>query len=425
MESTRKHSSRLLIPLLGKHVTLWGMGITKDYYDTSLSNGTVKVPQMEVQSTHNVGCLDCGNVEDISGIMAANAGATAPGQQEVPCPQCGSPNTVGWQMDQPVTTEVKEFSKGRMVTEVRPPFEVFIPRDCQNPNLARKVQHRYRKPLSEAKRIWGEKAEKLKADSKLEIHEIYLEALRSLVNYNYMHDQTSESVTITETWVQFDQLAEKLQDTLREAVESQNSGLDDDEEGDQPPAQGDGFNANPDEQDQRSIQGSDDAGVSGMAGEGDGEEEDSSFEAPDGELDPVEQLEQWGIYIIEAGGVVLDWGINPMEGKIPFTFYLWELDPANVYPKGLGVDLVPLQKRLNRLDSLIELAFMSNAAGKWLWPTTQTTKPPTGVTFGRGRIRSDRRWQDCAVVCTCQRPFLTLRHGRCAQPSSTTSWFWE
>jgi hypothetical protein len=58
---------------------------------------------------------------------------------------------------------------------------------------------------------------------------------------------------------------------------------------------------------------------------------------------------------------------------------MWEVDPANVYPKGLGSDLIPLQKRLNRIDSLIELAMMANAAGKWLWPTTQSTKPPTGT----------------------------------------------
>ena len=367
---------KLLVPLLGKHVTLWGMGITKDYYDTSLSNGTVRVPQMEMSKGQDFGCLDCGNVEDISGIMAANAGAAAPGQQEVPCPQCGSQNTTSWETIKPVVTQVKKFSKGRICTEVRPPFEVFVPRDCQNPNLARKVQHRYRKPLGEAKRIWGDKAEKIKADSKLEIHEIYLEALRSLVNYNYMHDQTSESVTITETWVMFDQLAEELQETLREAVQTQNKG--DDEEPDQPPAQGDGFNANPDEQGPGKIDAVASADPN-AAGDDEGEEGGSDLlESPDGELDPIEQLEQWGIYIIEAGGCVLDWGINPLEGKMPFTFYLWELDPANVYPKGLGVDLVPLQKRLNRLDSLIELAFMSNAAGKWLWPTTQTTKPPTG-----------------------------------------------
>ena len=37
-----------------------------------------------------------------------------------------------------------------------------------------------------------------------------------------------------------------------------------------------------------------------------------------------------------------------------------------------------MQRRLNRLDSLIELAYMSNAAGKWLWPSTQTHGKPTG-----------------------------------------------
>src|SRR6185312_9196870 len=69
---------------------------------------------------------------------------------------------------------------------------------------------------------------------------------------------------------------------------------------------------------------------------------------------------------------VMDYAPNPLDGKKPFTFWLWELDPANVYPKGLGVDLVPLQKRLNRLDSLMELGVMSNAAGKWIVPDTQT-----------------------------------------------------
>ncbi len=149
--------------------------------------------------------------------------------------------------------------------------------------------------------------------------------------------------------------------------------------GDEPPQQGDGLNYNPDEQG-AATKGVDEDSSESAAGDGSAadESEEEDFEAPDGELDPVEQLHNWGIFIIEGGGKILDWGINPMEGKKPFTFFLWEVDPANVYPKGLGVDLVPLQKRLNRLDSLMELGIMSNAAGKWLWPNTQTTKPPTG-----------------------------------------------
>lgn len=370
----------LLIPLLGKHATLWGIGVTKDYYDTSLSNGTVRVPQISVQTTQSLGCYGCGQVTDLGPVMMANAGAAPP------CPQCGSPETEQWQTLKPEVKEVKQFSKGKLCTQVVPIFEVFVPRDCQNPNLARKLQHRYRKPLGEVKRLWGDAAKDLKADTKLEIHEIYLEALRSLVNYNYMHDQTAESVTVTETWAMFDQLPEELQETLREAVQTQDSG-NEEEETDEPPAQGDGFNANPDDQ-----------GASGVNAQSEGEEDNPDLlEAPDGELDPIEQLEQWGVYIIEAGGKILDWGINPLEGDMPFTFFLWEMDPANVYPKGQGVDLVPLQKRLNRLDSLMELGMMSNAAGKWLWPTTQSGKPPSGSpseviehdTIGEGKIQPE------------------------------------
>lgn len=374
---------RILTPLLGKHTTLWGMGVTKDFYDSSRSNGTVRVPQIEVQTAQQLGCLDCGNVTDITADLAANPGAPQPEQQQVPCPNCGSRETLSWQSHTPVTASVKEFSKGRISTEVRPIFEIFVPRDCQNPNLAPKIQQRYRKPLSVAKRIWPDTAKEIKADSKIEIHEIYLEALRSLVNYNYMHDQTAESVTITETWCDFDQLPDELQEQLIQAVESGALEVGD---GIEPPQQGDGFNFNPDEQgagavDPGTAQQGREKGLSGAPGAGETVSDTDVEEAltpPDSELDPVEQLKQWGIFLIEGGGKILDWGINNVEGKKPFTFWLWEVDPANVYPKGLGVDLVPLQKRLNRLDSLIELAIMSNAAGKWLWPTTQTTKPPTG-----------------------------------------------
>jgi hypothetical protein len=94
--------------------------------------------------------------------------------------------------------------------------------------------------------------------------------------------------------------------------------------------------------------------------------------------DELEKAQNWGIYIICCGDTVLDWGVNPIDGKKPFTFFKWEMDPANVYNKGLGSDLTPLQKRLNRLDSLIELAVMTNAVGKWLWPRTQQGQKPSG-----------------------------------------------
>jgi len=372
---------RLLTPLLGKHTALWGMGITWDSYDCSAGTGTVSVPDYQLGSSTQLGCLNCGNVADMGPMMAAQPGSEAPGQQQAPCPACGGYETVSWQSQAIQQTTVKQFSKGKIVTEIAPVFEVFLPRDCQNPNLSPVVVRRKRFPLGRAKRLWN-RAKDLQADSKQEVHEIYLEALRSLVNYNYMHDQTAESVTVTETWADWDELPEKLQEALEQAVESGQMGLGD---GDEPPKTGDGLNYNPDEQgpgqDDSESAGERRNGASASA-EGqaaaDDAEEDDSFEAPDGELDPIEQLYQWGIFLIEAGGKVLDWGVNPIDGKKPATFWLWEVDPANVYPKGMGVDLVPLQKRLNRIDSLMELGAMSNSAGKWIWPTTQTTKPPTG-----------------------------------------------
>jgi hypothetical protein len=350
-------------PLLAKQTSLWGIGVAVDTWDPSSNNGVVKIPQIEVQSTPKLGCIDCGQVADLSPEQSMNPGATMPGQQQAPCPYCGGSNTMGWQEDTPVTTEVKEFSNGRICTEVRPIFEFFIPRDCQgNPNLAKKLQQKYRLPVSRAKQLWPDHKEDLKPDEKQETNEIYLEALRSLVNYNYMHDQTGENLTIVVSWVDWDQLPDELQEKLEEAVQTQQMNPGD-------PDQDAGDDAGADAE-------MDAAAATGMA-EAEPDEDDT-FEAPDGDLDPLEQLHQWGIFIVAGGGKTLDWGINNCEGKKAPTFFLWEVDPANVYPKGLGSDLIPLQKRLNRIDSLIELAMMSNAAGKWLWPTTQTTNPPNG-----------------------------------------------
>src|SRR5579884_2010240 len=317
-------------PLLAKHVALWGIGVTWDSIQLSKSNGVIKVPQMDLVQTPVMGCMDCGATADLSPEMQQQQGAQLPGTMEAPCPYCGSQNTQGWMRTDQQVSEVKQFSRGKIVTEVRPIFEIFLPRDCTNPNLAKKLQRRYRKPISEAKQLWPDKAEDLKVDEKQDTNTIYLEALRSLVNYNYMHEQTGEGLTVTETWVDYDQLPEDLQDQLEEAI----------------------------------AEGVDDQGDEVMI--------------PDPDLDPVDQLQQWGIFIVCAGGKTIQWGINDREGEKPPTFFLWEVDPANVYPKGMGSDLIPLQKRLNRLDSLIELAFMSNAAGKWLWPSTQTTGKPTG-----------------------------------------------
>jgi hypothetical protein len=323
-------------PLLGKHTALWGIGVTKDTFDRNKSNGVTKVPVMgDPVQTPQLGCLDCGQMTDLSPEMTgqvpgSDPGAQMPGEGQAPCPYCGGMNTTGWMASQPTVQEVKEFANGKIVTEVRPIFEWFLPRDCTNANLAKKVQHKYRLPISRARECWPDKADELTVDEKQDTNTIYLEALRSLVNYNYMHEQTGECITVLETYIEWSEIPVDLQDLLEQAV----------------------------------ADGQDDDG--------------NEVVAPDEELDPVEQLHQFGIFLKQASGEVLEWGINPNDGDKPPTFFLWEVDPANTYPKGIGSDLIPLQKRLNRLDSLIELCYMSNAAGKWLWPSTLTVGKPTG-----------------------------------------------
>lgn len=354
----RESGMNILRPKLTKHVPLWGMGITKDCIDTSPGTGTDQVGQFDVTKSKMVSCLDCGKVSPVGGQTAApqtpgvdtdpnqpnktlgeSGVLEEPQEDDTTCPACGSSNTAPFDKSELGVTSIMEFAKGKLCTEVPPVFEVYLPRDCRDANLAPRICQRYRKPLGKLRQMYGDRAAKIKAEAPYDVHQIYMEALRALVNYNYMHEQTIESTTITEIWADWAELPQKLQTKL-EAFWQQ--------------------------------------------------------EQPE----KIETAHTCGIYFIYAGGTMLDWGVNPWWDETeqvaykPFTFYLWELDPANVYNTGIGADLVPLQKRLNRLDSLNELAWMTNGAGKWLWPTTQSGKPPSGSpnevipyeTIGEGKV---------------------------------------
>jgi len=326
----RESGFELLRPILAKHVVLWGMGVTKDIFDSSAVNGRDRVPVTELQSTLMLSCADCGGTYDVGPHSVAGGGGV------IPCPQCGSRTTVEYQRQSLATREVMVFNRGKITTEVRPIFEVYLPRDCQNPNLAKTVLQRYRQPLSKLRRLYGDDlAGQLKADAPSDVHQVYLEALRSLINYNYLQEGQQQNCSITEVWADWDELSKTQQEKLTAELQA----------------------------------------------------------------DP-EELQRWednGFYAVYGQDVMLDCGANFLEGLKPYTFYLWEVDPANTYPKGLGSDTIPLQRRLNRLDSLMELAVMCNAAGKWLWPSTQTTKPPSGTPYevvqydpiGDGKIKPE------------------------------------
>lgn len=353
-------------PLLAKHIVLWGIGITKDIYDTTIAAGQTVLPNDTVKATWVLACADCGQTSEL-GEQPAQDSTTPQGDRDdysqaktvlpgpsvsdnasqqpaesnaMPggdhkCPECGSMTTTPYQKKKLVPAGTKVYTRGRILTEVPSIFEIYLPRTCRNPNLAKCVVQRYRRGVGELRRQHPDTAMQLRADTPKDAHEVYIEALRALVNYNYMHDQTVETTTVTETWADWDEVPLKVQQQLQNYWEDDPESLD--------------------------------------------------------------AAQNCGIFIKHAGGTMLAWGANPTWGEKPYTFYLWELDPASTYPKGAAVDAIPIQKRLNRLDSLIELAMMCNGAGKWLWPKTQAGDKPTGspsdvVTYdliGDGKVKPE------------------------------------
>lgn len=330
---------KLLVPLLAKHTALWGMGVLKDEIDTTEDPSTVE--EQEVESTKQCGCLDCGQVTELGGC---DPDEDTEDMQEA-CPNCGSMNTSTWVANSPTTVSEYQTGKGKIKTRVCPVFEVYLPREVQNANLAPHIVHRYRKSLSAARRTWGDRANDVQPDKGAgNKSETRMDSLRQIGAYNWLERSSSETCTITEVWTKWDELPKKLQ----EAIERELSPENDD------------------------MLGMDDPEMQQMMPE---QQQD----------DTLQRMKAYGLFFIYSGTTMLQWGPNPFvdpdtdEPYFPYTFFLWDVDPASVYPKGVGCDLVPLQKRLNRLDSLIELAMMTNAAGKWIWPTTQGNKrPPTG-----------------------------------------------
>jgi hypothetical protein len=304
-------------PLLSKHRTLWGMGVIKDVIDDAITQGVEQMPEFsdEDETTTQVGCYDCNETSQVDDPSQA---------QEGQCPNCQSMNTTGWYEDaEPQIAQMTDTQRKKITSSVVPIFEIFLPRDCANANFAPRLLHKYRLSIGKAKRIWGKKAQGVKAEERTDQNDVYQDALRSLLAYNHMMESSKDNITVMELWTDWSELPKKLQELIDETFADQQ------------------------------------------------------------EL--IMKMHAYGIYVICSNGVMLSWGANPFvdpdseEAYKPFTFFLWEVDPSSVYPKGLAADLIPLQKRLNRLDSLIELAMMTNAVGKWLWPSTQNNKkPPSG-----------------------------------------------
>lgn len=289
-EADKESGADVLNPFVARHDVLWGLGCLKDYIDRS-EGGFDEVPDIEAVDNESQVCQDCG-------------AQVEPGPQPPVCPQCGSSNVVPEQTSEPQLGDVTQFPKGKLKTALVSPFEIYVSRDCIDPNLSKTKIHRFRKGKEEAKTIFGDKSKDLQADSGQSVApQYYIDSLRSL-NASTSYARGGESVSFTEIWAQWNELPDDVQKATLTLV-----------------------------QDQAAAQ-------------------------------------EHGIYFTYAGGKMMACGENTLEGNDPYTFFKWQVDCANPYPKGQAVELIPLQKQLNRLDAKIELEAMVNG-GKWLVPATQ------------------------------------------------------
>jgi hypothetical protein len=223
-------------------------------------------------------------------------------------------------MEQAQVSQMVGVPQGTLKTELPTIFEIYIPRSVHNPNLSPLIYQRSRFDKGDVVQQYGEAAEELKTEQGGDTSQIYADAIRSQVNFGNAQGDSAEQITVNEVWLEWSQLDEETQD----AVEA--------EWGNQPSAV---------YQDKTKL----------------------------------EAAQEFGLYLIYGQGAdkCLDCGENPWDGhrNNPYTFYLWEVDPANPYPMGLSSRLISLQKQLNRLDSIMELANMVNGVGKWISPVTQ------------------------------------------------------
>lgn len=290
--ANRESGMDVLVSTLAQHVVLFGMGITKE--TVAFDHSTDEVPQLESPET-----------------------TIGPDGQPVE----GEPTVVG----------THDVPSPRLKTLLLTPFQVYLPRDCFDANLAGVVIERARLNLSEARELYTEYADTLTKDEgetagkqSESLADYFMNSLRYLT-FSSKQDDSEEKITLTECWVDWGELSKKVQDAIT------------DEWGDLP----------------STIYG--DVGMSRL-----------------------EAATAYGIFITCWGSVILEWGENPWDGRKPYTFYLWEKDVMSVYPKGLSVPLIPLQTQLNRYHSLADKSIMAHAAGKLLWPNTQTGPAPTG-----------------------------------------------
>lgn len=331
--ANRESGMELLNPTLARRVVLWGLGCT---YDTiAFDHSTVEVPDIQEQTGSQPG-VDAG-----SSTGSETSGGSGPGTS-IASPESGSatPSATSEGTEQgPVAGEQQEASPevqasgvqtiptARLKTYLLTPFEFLLPRDSQDPNLAPWQIVRWRRPLGEAKENYPDFAQYFKADSDdTNLAFYYLNTLRSLSYQNSKSNEADEEFcTMTILWSDWTSIPEDVQKEIAKEW---------------------------------------------------GKEPSEIYEEQ--QFTKLQAATEYGLFAVCWNGMVVQWAENPWDGDSPLTFFPWQKDCVSVYPKGLSVELIPLTKSLNRVDSLMMRAVMSHGTQKLLWPITQTTPIPSG-----------------------------------------------
>lgn len=330
--ANRESGMELLNPRLARHVVLWGMGCT---YDTiAFDRSTAQVPELAQAPQPGAQSMaaGAGQPQQAAGAPGASsqsspaAGAGDAGAQDDP----GAMPSVDGSGDPPAGLEVvgvETVPTARLETFLLTPFEFLLPREAQDPNLADWQMIRWRRPLGDVKESYPDYATKFTADGEdVNLAFYYLNTLRSLsYQTTRANEGQQEMCTLTILWTDWTSVPKDLQDKIQG------------EWGKQP----------------------------------------SEIYAQQG-FTKLQAAVEYGLFGVMWGGCIVQWGENPWDGESPLTFFPFQKDCVSVYPKGLSVEIIPLTKSLNRVDSLMLRAAMSHGTQKLLWPITQTTPIPSG-----------------------------------------------
>ena len=231
---------------------------------------------------------------------------------------------------QEVPGEQTQLPVSRLKTKLLTPFEFYVPRDCGDPNLSGLVIELSRTRVSEAKTMYPDVADQIVADGDKKgsnLAMFYLQSLRRLMTAGSQpQEDEADQCTIFEAWCKWNWLEEDVQEAIAA------------EWGEQP------------------------SGHPTYSAKG---------------MTKLDAAISFGVYGVFVGEVCAEMGEAPYEEKFPYTFFPFQKDIASPYPKGLGVEIKPLQKQLNRIDSLMEKMAMTGL-GKWIVPLSQARTKPTG-----------------------------------------------